>query len=172
MQSGFLPKENLIRSNSFFYYIFFYSSSIAHYYQNKYCLYPELHNKMHKMLHNSLKYFCLWLGKSLTILDIFIVKWISKDNLNVAIMHQIIWGEVGLQMSSKIWTTLLGNMTHFSFFMMQISPPSQRIIIPKYDAVSYSSTEKQNFFSAAVKNNFNMHVSCLMRTVLLLLHVH
>ena len=48
----------------------------------------------------------------------------------------------------------LGNMTHFSIFTMQISPPSQKITIPKYNAVSYSETE--TFFSAAIKNNFNM----------------
>ena len=46
-----------------------------------------------------------------------------------------------------------GNVTHFSISMMQIFPPSQKIAIPKYNAVSYSET---NFFSAAVKNSFNM----------------
>ena len=48
----------------------------------------------------------------------------------------------------------LGNMTHFSIFTMQISPPSQKITIPKYNAVSYF--EKEKFFSVAIKNNFNM----------------
>ena len=31
--------------------------------------------------------------------------------------------------------------------------------------------QKQNFYSAIFKNNFNMHVSCFMSIVLLLLHV-
>ena len=48
-----------------------------------------------------------------------------------------------------------GNTIHFSIFTMLIFPPSQKITIPKYNAVSYSETEKL-FFSAAVKNNFNM----------------
>ena len=38
---------------------------------------------------------------------------------------------------------------------MQIFPPSQKVTITKYNAVSYSETEKL-FFSAAVKNDFNM----------------
>ena len=38
---------------------------------------------------------------------------------------------------------------------MQTFPPGQKITITMYNAVSYSETEKL-FFSAAVKNNFNM----------------
>ena len=34
----------------------------------------------------------------------------------------------------------LGSTIHFSIFMMQISPPSQKILIPMYNAVSYSIT--------------------------------
>ena len=64
------------------------------------------------------------------------------------------------------------NMIHFSIFSIQIFPSSQKITIPKYNTVSYSETEKQNFLSAAVKNHFDMHVSCFMRTALMLLHVH
>ena len=48
-----------------------------------------------------------------------------------------------------------GNTFCFSIFTTQIFPPSQKITITKYNAVSYSETEKL-FFSAAVKNNFNM----------------
>ena len=48
----------------------------------------------------------------------------------------------------------LGNMIYFSIFMMQIFPPSQKNVIPKYNAVLIP--EQINFFSAAVKNNFNM----------------
>ena len=39
------------------------------------------------------------------------------------------------------------NLIQFSIFKIKISPPSQKITIPKYNAVSYSQTEKQNFFS-------------------------
>ena len=55
----------------------------------------------------------------------------------------------------------LGNMIHFPVLKMQIFPHSQKIIhsknntIPKHNAVSYYETEKQNFFSAAVKNNLS-----------------
>ena len=31
-----------------------------------------------------------------------------------------------------------GNSIHFSIFTMQVFPPSQKITIPKYNAVSYS----------------------------------
>ena len=47
-----------------------------------------------------------------------------------------------------------GNTINFLIFTMQISPPSQKITIPKYNAVSYF--EKEKFFSVAIKNNFNM----------------
>ena len=56
-----------------------------------------------------------------------------------------------------------GNTIHFSIFTMLIFPPSQKITIPKYNAVSYSETEKL-FFSAAVKNNFNMPGGDKLRT--------
>ena len=49
----------------------------------------------------------------------------------------------------------LGNMIHFSIFMMQIFPRSQKITIPKCNAVSFLNRET---FSAAVKNNFNVCV--------------
>ena len=39
----------------------------------------------------------------------------------------------------------LGNMTYFSIFTMQIFPPSQKNMIPKYNAVSYSWTDKLFF---------------------------
>ena len=48
----------------------------------------------------------------------------------------------------------MGNMIHFSIFMMQIFPSSQKITIPKYNTVSYFKREE--LFFAAVKNNFNM----------------
>ena len=43
----------------------------------------------------------------------------------------------------------LGNMIHFSIFTMQIFPPGQKIMIPKYNAVSYSKTE--TFFLLLLK---------------------
>ena len=52
--------------------------------------------------------------------------------------------------------------------MMQIFGRSEKIKIPKYNKVSYSEAVRENFFSVVVKNNFNMHVSCFMRTFLLL----
>ena len=56
-----------------------------------------------------------------------------------------------------------GNMIHFSIFTIQIFPPSQRITIPKYNTVSYSETEKQNFLSAPFKNNFKQfQYVCIM----------
>ena len=48
----------------------------------------------------------------------------------------------------------LGNTIHFSIITIQIFPPGQNITIPKYNKVSYSKTEKQNFLSAAIKNKF------------------
>ena len=50
-----------------------------------------------------------------------------------------------------------GNAIHFSIFTIQIFLSCQRIMIPKYNTVSYSQIEKQNFISANVQNNFNMH---------------
>ena len=38
-----------------------------------------------------------------------------------------------------------GNTIHFLIFTMQISPPSQKIAIPKYNAVSYFEKEKLFF---------------------------
>ena len=38
-----------------------------------------------------------------------------------------------------------GNTIHFSIFTMQIFPPSQKIMIRKYNAVSYSETGKLFF---------------------------
>ena len=43
-----------------------------------------------------------------------------------------------------------GNMNHLSIFTIQIFTPSQNIMIPKYNKVSYSKTEKK-FLSAAGK---------------------
>lgn len=48
----------------------------------------------------------------------------------------------------------LGNTIHFSIIMIQVFPPSQNIMIPKYNKVSHSKTEKQNLLSAAIKNKF------------------
>ena len=41
------------------------------------------------------------------------------------------------------------------------------------DSPSYSSQKitTENFFAVPIRNNFNMHKSCFMRTVLMLLHV-
>ena len=39
----------------------------------------------------------------------------------------------------------LGNTIHFSIFMMQIFPPSQKITIPEYNAVSNSEIETPFF---------------------------
>ena len=44
-----------------------------------------------------------------------------------------------------------GNMNHLSIFTMQIFSPSQNIMIPKYNKVSYSKTEKKNFFLLLAK---------------------
>ena len=44
-----------------------------------------------------------------------------------------------------------GNLIHFPVFTMQTFPPSQKILIPKYNTVSYSKTEKQNFYSTVAK---------------------
>ena len=44
-----------------------------------------------------------------------------------------------------------GNMNHLSIFTIQIFPPSQNIMIPKYNKVSYSKTEKKNFFLLLAK---------------------
>ena len=65
-----------------------------------------------------------------------------------------------------------GNSIPFPIFTMQTFLPSQKIMIPRYNTVSCFETEKQNFYSVVVKNNFNMYVPYFMRTVLLLLDVH
>lgn len=53
--SRFFPKEILICPNHIFHITSLFHSSIACYYQKKYCLYPKLHHKMQKLLHNSQK---------------------------------------------------------------------------------------------------------------------
>ena len=55
-----------------------------------------------------------------------------------------------------------GSTNHFLIFTMQIFPPSQKITIPKYNAVSYSLAE--NLSSALVKNNVKILVVDKSRT--------
>ena len=56
---------------------------------------------------------------------------------------------------SWFWTPIRNLLIHLLIFTMQIFPPTWKITIPKYNAVSYSQTTEK-LFSAAVKNNFNM----------------
>ena len=44
-----------------------------------------------------------------------------------------------------------GKTIHFSIFTMKIFPPCQKITIPKHNAVTYYSIEKQNFFLLLLK---------------------
>ena len=87
-----------------------------------------------------------WLLKSSRLLTPCIVPKVSAGSNIFFIVHQ---GLAGFELRYLD----LGNMIHFSIFMMQMFPSSQKITIPKYDSFLF---QKRNFFFAAVKNNFNM----------------
>ena len=57
------------------------------------------------------------------------------------------------------------NLIQFSIFKIKISPPSQKITIPKYNRF-HIPKQRNKTFSAAIKSNLNIHASCFMRTVL------
>ena len=62
----------------------------------------------------------------------------------LSIFMVIAWGVTSFA-KFKLTYRDLGNTTHFSISTMQIFPPSQKITIPKYNAVSYSETEELLF---------------------------
>ena len=49
-----------------------------------------------------------------------------------------------------------GNTIHFSIFTMQIFPPSQKKKSWYQSIMQFLIPKRRNFFSTAVKNNFNM----------------
>ena len=56
------------------------------------------------------------------------------------------------------------NASHFSIFPMQTFPPSPKIMIR--GIIQFLFPKQTNFFSAAVKNNFNIHVSSLKELII------
>ena len=83
---------------------------------------------------------------------------------------KICWTCSGDKSGLKLTYCDLRNMVHFSFPTMLFFPPSQKITTPKYDSLC---NKQSYFFLLQLKTiYFNIHVSCFMRTVLLLLRVN
>ena len=100
--------------------------------------------------------FALYILKWQNIMSVTLHTWVSIHHLIVFFVAQVQNDDISWCFSDfELTYRDSGNSIHFSIFLIQIFPSSQNIAIPKYNKVSYSKTEKQEFLSAAVKKQIS-----------------